>query len=119
MSKYILFIHAFSGSDATSSFFNHGKKTAVEIIKKYEKDLSKSMLDFYDPNSTKEFLKLAGKVCCRPFYGFQPSKSIHLNEMRLSVFNRIIHSNTLIPCKLSLLPPKSDALYQHSLRIYF
>lgn len=44
LSKYILFIHAFSGSDTTSSFFNHGKKTAVEIIKKYEKDLSESML---------------------------------------------------------------------------
>ena len=78
------------------------------------------MLDFYDATSTKESLELAGRICCRPLYGFQPLEQIPLNAMRLSVFQRIIHQkNRKVPCKLSLLPPTSHALYQHSLRVFF
>ena len=116
----MLFIHNYSGSDTTSSFFNHGKKTVLDIIKKYEKELSKKMLDFYDGTSSKETLELAGKICCRPLYGFKPLEQITLNAMRLTVFCKTIHKkNRKTAFKLSILPSTSHALYQHSLRVFF
>lgn len=117
--QYILFIHAFSGCDATSSFFKRGKKSVVESFQKYLTAISSEMLTFYKPNASKSALRNAGETCVKAVYGFDPVKHIELNVMRFTLFQKLVNTKRSIACNLCSLPPTSDSLYHHSLRVYF
>lgn len=76
------------------------------------------METFYNPDATKSALRSAGETCVRAVYGFNPTKYIELNVMRFMLFQKSVQAKRTIACNLSLLPPTSETLYQHSLRVY-
>ena len=113
----ILLIHGFSGADATSAFYNHGKLKIAALFKKYNlDDIVKIFNDFH---STAEEIAEAGEKLTLNLY--KSSKDIKfqsLDELRYSSFKKSVNIKNQ-EVLLSSLPPTSAANRQHSYRVFY
>lgn len=112
--EHILFLHAFTGCDTTSAFFNKGK---IKFAKNFEKriDLHDSVKVFENINEDPNNILQAGVACILSLYG-APSKAHDLNTLRYNSFIKATAKNTSV--LLSSLPPTTDAAFEHLKRVY-
>ena len=112
--NFILFLHALSGCDTTSAFFNHGKNT---FVKKFEtnEELQAMAQIFYNKNSCIDELFEAGVKCTLALYGASKSEK-DLNEYRYKCFVRGVSKRRKMT--LAVLPPTKNAVLQHFKRVY-
>lgn len=115
LKEHVLFIHAFCGRDTTSAFAGIGKKKICLTLQKYN-FLKKDTLVFYDPEATETMLFSAAAGCIQGLYGSNPIKKTSLEKLRFNCFQKYTTSTA---CKLTSLPPTSQAANQHSLRVYY
>lgn len=111
--KDVLFLHAFTGCDTTSSVF---RKSKVAFAKLYLKspDIKKAAAVFSDPSSTISQIQKAGETCMLRWYG-APAKEAFLNIFRYKSFLKSVAN---IKPDISCLPPTEGAVKQHSLRTF-
>lgn len=111
--KDVLFLHAFTGCDTTSSVF---RKSKVAFAKLYLKspEVQKAASVFSDPSSTITEVQKAGEICILRWYG-APAKEVSLNAYRYRSF---LKSVATIKPDISCLPPTEGAVKQHSLRTF-
>lgn len=109
----ILFLHAISGCDSTSSTYRKGKTTCFNLFKKHE-DLLDIANVFSNSESTHEAV---AEACNRYFlrlYGASSTET-SLNFYRYKLFTKLM-------CKvkpdISTLPPTEGAARQHAYRVY-
>uniref|UniRef100_A0A8D8WE27 Uncharacterized protein n=1 Tax=Cacopsylla melanoneura TaxID=428564 RepID=A0A8D8WE27_9HEMI len=109
----ILFVHAFTGCDTTSSAF---KKSKVIFCRLYLKspDLKEAAAVFSDPSASQEDVHKAGITCFLKWYG-APTKETSLNAYRYQTF---VKSVTNVKPDISSLPPTEGAARQHLYRPY-
>lgn len=86
LKKNLLFLHAFSGCDTVSSFFQFGKLKHIKLLQKRE-DISNIISVFYDENATFDSIAKAGQIYILALYG-APEKEKSLNEYRYKCFTR-------------------------------
>lgn len=104
----IPFLHAASGCDTTSTFFNKAKAAALKILEK-NKQLANA-----DPESISNF----GEFFTLCLYG-APKDLRSINQLRYIKFNQITASKSLTKeMQLGALPPTKNALSQHFYRVY-
>lgn len=112
--EHILFLHALTGCDTTSAFFNKGKN---KFAKNFEKrlDLHESAKVFKNANENSNNIFQAGVTCILGLYG-APAKIKDLNMLRFNSFIKATAKNTSVI--LSSLPPTTDAAFEHLKRVY-
>lgn len=109
----ILFLHAFSGCDTTSSFFNIGKSKFISVVNKSE-ELQGALHLFKQKNVDKGVLTSVGERFTIGLYnGSKEEKSI--DSLRYKHFKKSAIKNK---CNLSTLPPSRNAIRQHTFRTY-
>ncbi|KAJ8885751.1 hypothetical protein PR048_011951 [Dryococelus australis] len=97
MKEYMLFIHAFTGYDTTSSLHCH-------------------LGNDYKSSSPQEFAD-AGEAFMCPIHGGKPSKNI--NKLRYLLYLRNIAKQKIDGTfRMPVLPPKSEATKQHSFSVF-
>ena len=115
--KNILFLHAFSGCDTVSSFFQYGKRKVLKMIQESKDDWD--CLDIFlktDPD--KEELEKVGEKFILKLYGAKTCSS--LDEFRyLKYMQRVSRKSiTSADFQLESLPPTSAAAKFHTFRAY-
>ena len=129
--KYILFLHAISGCDTTSTLFLHaisrcdttsalfrqGKKKAVKIIEN-KGDLHPFVVLFYKINSHPEEIAEAGEKFLLQLYG-APKMIVSLDDLRYKRFQKASKKSLQSEVNMATLPPTSSASKQHSFRVYY
>ena len=111
---HILFIHAWSGFDTTSTTYGHGKTTALKkIMESAEVQQISSLM--YDPEATVEQIVKAGVRLFPLLYGGKAAVS--LNSLRYAKYMEMVSTSkrAVDPQKP---PPTERAAYFHSLRVY-
>lgn len=111
--RSILFLHAISGCDTVSCFYNIGKLKHFKLLNQYP-ELQEIVNVFNCPNSTPENILKAGERYILKLYG-APTSQTNINEYRYLLFNRKTARNKF---KLASLPPSKEALKQHLYRTY-
>ena len=109
MCKCILFAHAMSGCDTTSSFFRQGKVKLFNMCLKSEELRNKASV-FGDKESTKEMLHEVGEEIIAQMYAKGTKKGV--DELRFQFFT----SPNYVP--IERMPPTSRSCYFHSLRVH-
>lgn len=104
---HILFLHAFTGCDTTSAFFNKGKETATSFEKC--KDLHDAAEVFKNINEDPESIFQTGVACILSLYS-APKKMEDLNTLRFNSFLKGTARNSGI--HLPSLVPTSDAAFE-------
>ena len=113
IAQHILFLHAFSGCDTTSSVFNLGKVKFLNTLQK-NLDLTASLTIFNEQNVKKQVLASAGeRFLIALFGGGQDVKSLDI--LRFNCFSKSVNKNKF---NLAALPPTSTAAEQHIYRTY-
>lgn len=111
--EHILFIHAWSGCDTTSSPYNFGKKSILKIIPE-NNNVEALAREFVKCGASSETVGELGTKFFGLLYGGREAES--LTSLRYSKYQAMIsRSNVLKP---ELLPPTERAAYYHSLRVY-
>lgn len=107
-------MHAFTGCDTTSAFFNKGK---IKFAKNFEKrhDLHELAGVFKNSNEDCNKIFQAGTACILGLYG-APAKIKDLNLLRFNFFVKGTAKKTSV--LLSSLPPTADAAFEHLKRVY-
>lgn len=113
LQQSILFLHAFTGCDSTSSIYKQGKKKIVNVFKKNQ-NLHDIPATFYNPNSTPEVLSTAGQEMFLALYG-APAHETSLNAFRYTWFQR---SARKIKYDVASFPPTKSSAAQHCFRVY-
>lgn len=115
MKDFILFAHAFSGCDTTSSFFNKGKKIFFSLTKKL-KTIQERALIFNRQDSThSEVIEAAKSVVCAMYSSKHGTTTTNL---RYDCFMEgVRHGNSEL--RLANLPPTETALKYHAYRVYY
>ncbi|KYM97251.1 hypothetical protein ALC62_12065 [Cyphomyrmex costatus] len=109
----ILFVHAFSGCDTTSSFFNIGKSKFLSVINK-SAELQGVLHLFKQRTVDKGVLTSAGERFTIALYnGSKEEQSI--DSLRYKQFSKSAMKNKF---NLSTLPPTIHAIRQHTFRTY-
>ena len=111
---HILFIHAWSGFDTTSTTYGHGKTTALKkIMESAEVQQISSLM--YDPEATVEQIVKAGVRLFPLLYGGKAAVS--LNSLRYAKYMEMVSTSkrAVDPQKP---PPTERAAYFHSLRVH-
>lgn len=112
----ILFLHAVTGCDTTSTFFRKSKLKALQILDK-KSELKQNVTLFNKPDVTPEEISAAGEKFILSLYG--STKNQTLDEYRYYYYNRITSKqNISSKFDLAVLPPTSAAATQHSYRTY-
>ena len=107
VSNIILQLHFFSGSDCTSSFFNHGKKSIYPKL--IQQDAISKLESVGDSLPiTDNILNDLRELTKQNIYKIKDAKS--MGEARAIKYNRLNKKNT------SLIPPDDDSLTFHSAR---
>ncbi|GFU87894.1 uncharacterized protein TNCV_964501 [Trichonephila clavipes] len=112
--EHILFLHAFTGCDTTSAFFNKGK---IKFAKNFEKchDLHKSAKVFINVNEDSNNIFQAGVTCILGLYG----ASAKINDLNPLKYNSVIKATAInTSVLLSSLPPTTDAAFEHLKRVH-
>lgn len=112
--NFILFLHAFSGCDTTSAFFNHGKNT---FVKKFETNetLQAMAQIFYNKNSCIDELFEADVKCTLALYGASKLEK-NLNKYRYKCYVRSVSKRRKMI--LAVSPPTKNSALQHFKRVY-
>lgn len=106
--------HALSGSDTTSAFFGKGKKKAWSVWNTLpELTLPLQVLSRPDctPEMVKHFTPILQKFAVK-LYGISEDTLTTVDAARLSLF---LHKGR----NFDGMPPSSDALHQHLLRVAY
>lgn len=110
----VLFMHAITGCDTTSSIYGKGKLNAYKVLST-SKDLRTKALLFYEERAEKETLKEVGEDFIMKLYGC--TRSTSLNDSRYSFYLKAVAKMSLkSKFNMASLPPISDAAEQHSYR---
>lgn len=110
LSSHILFVHAWSGCDTTSSTFDQGKTTLLKKIRESQEIQQISRL----MSAMKEEIGSAGIQLFLHLYGGKLTDS--LNSLRYAKFMEMAScGKTLEPERL---PPTERAAFFHSLRVH-
>lgn len=113
--KHILFLHAFSGCDTTSSFFNKGKKTFVNKLEKLS-SFDELAQPFQQTDSTIHTLFENGVRILLSIYN-APKPVDNIDHLRYVQFIKSTKLNKPVP--LCSLPPTNAAVHQHINRVYY
>lgn len=111
--EHIFFIHAFTGCDTTSAFYNKGKNSFIKILND-DQNLRDAAETFMVDEQSEEVLFKEGINCILTMYGAKTSKN--LNELRYKRFIALASKNKSV--QLHSLPPTEDAAKQHIKRVY-
>lgn len=109
----ILFLHAFSGCDTTSSFHRQGKMKFVTLLKSNE-ELQTAVRVFRDVNANSDEIDKAGQLVLARLYDNKTTGNT-LNELRFQLFAKSLSKHRF---NLASLPPTESAAREHSLRAY-
>ncbi|KAL4100763.1 hypothetical protein QTP88_020794 [Uroleucon formosanum] len=109
----ILFLHAISGCDTVSCFYNIGKLKHFKLLNQFP-ELQGIVNVFNCPNSTPENIFKAEERYTLKLYG-APQSQTNIDEYRYLLFTRKTAGNKF---KLASLPPSKEALKQHIYRTY-
>jgi len=110
--QYILFIHAFTGCDTTSSFFNHGKNKIIKILNN-DARIFNLLHVFYSEASSKNDIAINGIKIIQRLYSNEETTT--LSNLRYNMFRSLSFKNKN---NLQLLPPTEGAAKQHCFRCY-
>ncbi|XP_048000447.1 uncharacterized protein LOC125237427 isoform X2 [Leguminivora glycinivorella] len=111
----MLFLHAVSGSDSTSSIFQKGKTQICSTLSKMNmKDIKNLMTIFANPTSDKNEIAEVGIDFIRRLYDVQ-NKYYDLNPLRYDIFSKSV---TRSRYDLACVPPSNEAIRQHMYRTY-
>lgn len=113
VAKHILFLHACSGCDTTSSIFNVGKLKFIETLKK-NNNLNKALSLFREANIHKHCLAQAGECFLIALFGGDENVKT-LDDLRFKNFTKSVTRNKF---NFATLPPTSAAAEQHIYRTY-
>lgn len=108
----ILFLHAFSGCDSTSSFFGQGKLKLLKALEE-NKNLQDLAQIFKKPDATADEIDVAGQKCIAAIYS--KNEAIPLSVLRYEMFANSLSKKSF---NLASLPPTEAAARQHSFRTY-
>lgn len=112
----ILFVHAVTGCDTTSSLYKKGKLNALKLLKN-NLDLIEELKVFENPNAMKEEVVKTGEKFLIRLYGGKLSTL--LDSLRYYRYNDLISKQPVgVSFQLASLPPTSDAAALHSMRMY-
>ncbi|KAL7297902.1 hypothetical protein TKK_0008923 [Trichogramma kaykai] len=109
----VLFLHAFSGCNTTSSFLNKGKRALIKLFLK-RKDLILEAKKFYHTNTPMYEIAFSGIKIAQEFYGGK-NRDITLNELRFRRFVKLSRKGLV---KFESLPPTEGSVIQHAYRTY-
>lgn len=112
--EHVLFLHAFTGCDTTSAFYNKGKNNFAKLIEK-RKDLQEAAEVFR--NSSADIINIfqSGILCILALYGAPPTIN-NLNQFRYQSFIKATSKNSCV--NLASLVPTHDAAMEHIKRVY-
>lgn len=110
----ILFLHAFSGCDTTSSFFKYGKVKFVKTLCKHL-DLPALVQLFKQPNANPDILANIAQRFIVALYGYTAKQGMSLNTYRYRCFLKSAYKTKF---NIASLPPTEAAARQHTLRTY-
>ena len=116
ITQHILFIHAITGCDTTSSLYNQGKRKAFKMARS-NNDLYPHMDVFKRDSSSHDEVARAGEMFILALYGAQ--KFTSLNQYRHFAYKRGVAKTSLSGTfQLASITPTSAAARQHSYRVY-
>jgi hypothetical protein len=112
----LLFIHAFTGCDTTSTVFGMGKKTFFQKAAEGDKELESCALAFTEPGQTSDAIEQHGNQSMVVLFSGKRSDS--LASLRHSVLKKkvVSASSFVAPARL---PPTASSTKFHSLRVYY
>jgi hypothetical protein len=118
LKECILFLHAVSGCDTTSSFCNKGKATTFKLLEKNKK-LSEQMKMFLQKDANPENLIALGVEFTLRLYG--AAKDVQsVNKLSYLKFNQITARKSLnSEMQIASLPPTKHSLNEHFYRVYY
>lgn len=113
--QHILFLHAVTGCDTTSAFFNKGK---INVMKMFERrtDLHPSAEVFQQENRSPQEIVDNGIRFVLAMYG-APKSENSIDNYRFLSFAKSTRLTTAV--KLPSLPPTAAATHQHLYRVYY
>ena len=112
----LLFLHAVTGCDTTSTLYNQGKKKAYKLLKEHT-GLAKDVSIFNVSQAAKKDLILAGEKFLLHLYG--ASDFTALDAFRYYAYTRAIAKKSVKDSfNLATLPGTIAAAKQHILRTY-
>lgn len=115
--QYILISHAFSGCDATSAIFGHGKVKLCSVLEKSSGEMEHALDVFLDEQSTNGKITEAGELVFKALYQQGTFSGLEtLDDMRYDLFKKSVSAGKV---NLARLPPTSDAAALHSLRSFY
>ena len=116
--ELLLFAYCFSGCDTTSSLFKKGKvKVMTTLQNLHAKELDQLLL-FNKVNSDPAKLVEAGIMFGSRLYD-EKNVNNDINKLRYNLYTKVIRNSKLSSnFQLESLPPTSEALKQHILRVY-
>lgn len=118
LSELICFIHAFTGYDTTSCFFNKGKTKLINLLVKY-KNLRELAKVFNDPQAKKDDLAKNSITIILALYG-APASIKTLWEFRYHIYKKFTERKEMkTSFKLENLPPTESAAALHAYRVYY
>ncbi|GBM20537.1 hypothetical protein AVEN_261669-1 [Araneus ventricosus] len=112
-SNKLLFIHAISGCDTTSTLFGQGKNKCISLFVKHE-ELLNTAATFLNPQATTEQVTEAGENVLVALYGGDPATQ-SLDELR---YHSFVKAAAKTKFNLARLPPTTDAAQLHAMRSY-
>lgn len=108
--EHILFLHAVTGCDTTSTFFNKGKVKVLNLLEN-SPDLQSAAAVFKNQNDSVQDIFKHGIKFILAMYGAQ-KQVVSIDNYRYITFARLTRNNK--PVKLSSLPPTNSATQQQS-----
>lgn len=112
---HILFLHAITGCDTTSEFYQRGKTKVLKLFEKCH-DLVNIAEVFRNTDSSSDIILINGIHFMLAMYG--ALKIIDsIDRFRYLSFLKNTRSNRRV--NLSCLPPTTAAAYQHLYRVYY
>ncbi len=114
MSTIMLFLHAITGSDATSRPYGVGKAASLKKMQKSSTLVEQAKV-FMDPLSSHDQIVNAGDIAMRVLMGGKTSET--LDDMRYRQFHcKALKSTATV--KAESLPPTAAATKYHSMRVF-
>ena len=112
LKKIIAFLHAFSGCDTNSAFFQKGKDAIFKVIDK-DNDLINRAQSFYQPEANADELwKIALDIVSKMYVGKKVPIN-NFNSIRLECYENLKND-----INVSRLPPTDLAIKEHAKRVY-
>ena len=111
----IAIIHAFSGGDCTSAFFNKGKSKIVKILLN-NPALVLHAATFYMSNISPNVIEDAGKKIILSLYAGKKCTDTDLNTLRYTIFKGVSRKKNF---NLASLSPTESAANFHCRRVYY